>query len=147
MKQIELLTKKQICHALRLSPQGYGRIFGSNDRCPVPLKTVVRRLDDCRVGLDPWTGDGLPDIESCDDVVARGNIRIDGKPVTRKRLQAACRRIKNPIPHWRIGPQTFLFPLGAVDWWASLLGSGVYVSWRHFHYGDLPFSPSKVVGG
>lgn len=143
---IELLSKKKICKALRLSPQNYSRIFGANDRCPISVRAIVDRLNGCRVGLDEWTGPGLPDIENCDDVVARGTVSIDGRPVTRKRLQSACRRIKNPIPHWRIGPQTFLFPIGAVEWWASLLGSGVYVSWRHYHYGDAPFSARKVGG-
>ncbi len=148
MNTTQLISRKKLCNKLRLTPEGCRRIFGSNERIPLSVRQVVAKLNGCRIALPRWDGDGLPSVESCSDVVARAPIEIDGKPITRKRLQAACRRIHNPIPHWRIGPQTFLFPTGAVEWWASLIGSGVGVRRRVFHYGDAPvdFDVERIAG-
>ena len=139
----KFITRSKLCEALRLSPETSTKAFPARGRLPISEREVVSKLNACRVSLPRWEGEGLPEVESVGDVVRRQVVTINGRPATTRQIQAMCRRIHNPIPHFRIGAATFLFPVGAVDWWLSLIGSGMYVSKRKYQYGALPYDPNE----
>lgn len=97
----------------------------------VPESAVLLLLNERRAGGQPEL-DSLPQLVSDRALARSGRIMRDGKPLSLTRLRSMCKRVKFPVPHYRLSERRFAFTPDALDWWMSQIMSGTYVNQRRY---------------
>lgn len=143
---VKLLTRKLVGELLRIDRAETYDLFPAEEGVAgkIPEGAVLRFLNDNKVAC-PDELTSLARLETDAEVARSGVVTIDGRPASLRRLRGMCRWKHNPVPHFRIGAHRVRFYPGAVAWWASLIGSGVYVDRRIYHFGAMPVAPKGGV--
>lgn len=97
----------------------------------IPESAVLALLNERRAGGQPELS-SIPQLVSDRALAKSGRIMRDGKPLSLTRLRGMCKRVKFPVPHYRLSERRFAFTPDALDWWLGQIMSGTYVNQRRY---------------
>lgn len=120
---------------LGLSDASFYRAFPQDGFCArgmLSCQALVDGLNSRRRGAFDPIGAPLPLLT---EAQVAPLLQVDGHAATVSQVRRFCNRRVFPIPHFDFGAKIKRFPAGAVEWWLSLVGSGVPVVRRRFRYG------------
>lgn len=132
MTTARFLSRPRIAELLDLAgPKKTYELFPQEWGSSIPESSVLAFLNERRAGGQPALT-MVPQLVSDRSLARFGYVRRDGRPITLVRLRSMCRRVKFPVPHFRLTDRRFAFCPDALDWWLRQIGGGAYVNQRHY---------------